>query len=283
MSRSTCSKCVTCRKAAAKASSQLLGQLPSARVEPNYVFLHTGMDFAGPFSIKKGHTRRPVEIEAHLAIFICFVTRAVHLELVSDMTTQAFLAALDRFVDRRGLPLHLYSDNGANYTGAKNQLSRFYSLVNSTECQNAVHSYVFDYEITWHNSPQRAPHFGGLWEAAVKATKYHLKRVVGQNLFTFEELSTICCNVESYLNSRPLGPVTSHDVDGLSPLTPAHFLIGRAARAYPKTRINYKPTPLQRWELCQKASQDFWEENTCSSFRRQLSGTSRLRISRLEI
>ena len=171
------------------------------------------------------------------------------------MTTKAFLAALDRFVDRRGLPLHLYSDNGVNYTGAKNQLSSFYSLINSNECQNAVHSYVFDYQITWHNSPQRAPHFGGLWEAAVKATKYHLKRVVGQNLFTFEELSTICCNVESYL----LGPVTSHDVDRLSPLTPAHFLIGRAARAYPKTRINYKPTPLQRWELCQKASQDFWD------------------------
>ena len=57
LSRSICAKCVTCRKAAAKASSQLLGQLPPARVEPNYVFLHTGMDFAGPFSIKKGHTR----------------------------------------------------------------------------------------------------------------------------------------------------------------------------------------------------------------------------------
>ena len=168
LSRSICSMCVICRKAAVKASSQLLGQLPSARVEPNYVFLHTGMDFAGPFLIKKGHTRRPVEIEANLAIFICFVTKAVHLELVSDMTTQAFLAALDRFVDRRGLPLHLYSDNGPNHTGAKNKLSRFYSLVNSTECQNAIHSYAFDYKITWHNSPQRAPYFGGFGRQLLK-------------------------------------------------------------------------------------------------------------------
>ena len=259
LARSICTRCVVCRKASAKASSQLLGQLPPARVEPHYVFLHTGMDFAGPFLIKKGHTRRPVMIKAHLAVFICFVTRAVHLELVSDQTTQAFLAALDRFVDRRGLPLHLYSDNGPNYTGAKNKLASFYKMLASSDCQDAIQSYVFKYHITWHNSPQRAPHFGGLWEAAVKSSKYHLKRIVGQQLLTFEELSTICCNVESFLNSRPLGPVTSHDLDGLCPLTPSHFLIGRAARAYPKERTNHKLTTLRRWEICKQASQDFWD------------------------
>ena len=223
------------------------------------MFLHTGMDYAGPFKIKRGHTRRPVEIKAHLAVFVCFITRAVHLELVSDQSTPAFLAALDRFIDRRGLPLHLYSDNGGNYTGARNQLAQFYQFMEEKGHQNAVQSYCFNYKITWHNSPQRAPHFGGLWEAAVKAAKFHLKRIVGQKLLTFEELSTICCNVESFLNSRPLGPVTSHDVDGLCPLTPSHFLIGRAARAYPKERINHNLTTLRRWEICKQASQDFWD------------------------
>ena len=259
LSREICSKCVTCRAAAAKVSTQILGQLPPERVEPNYVFYHAGMDFAGPFIIRKGHTRKPVEVKAFLAVFICFCTKAVHLELVGDMTTQSFVAALDRFVDRRGLPLHLYSDNVSNFLGAKNDLADFYRLMDSKECQNAVHSYAFDYEITWHTIPERAPHFGGLWEAAVKAAKYHLKRVVGNYKFTFEELNTICCKVESYLNSRPLGPITSHDLDGLSPLTPSHFLIGRAARAYPKAKIDFKPTPLQRWELCQQATQHFWE------------------------
>ena len=255
LARSTCSKCIICRKAAVKASSQLLGQLPPSRVEPTYVFFHTGMDYAGPFLIRQGHTRRPVHIEAYL---VCFVTKAVHLELVSDQTTEVFLAALDRFIDRRGLPLHLYSDNGPNYTGARNQLSKFYGMIASSEFQNAIQSYSFNYQITWHNIPQRAPHFGGLWEAAVKAAKYHLKRVVGRSIFTFEELSTICCNVESFMNSRPLGPVTSHDVDGLSPLTPAHFLLGRAARSYPKEQPDDRPTPLQRWERCKLASHQFW-------------------------
>ena len=111
LAKSICNKCVKCRMAAARASTQLLGQLPPARVEPNYVFLHTGLDLAGPFYIRKGHTRRPVVVKCYLIIFICFCTKAVHLELVSDQTKEAFLAALDRFVTRRGLPLHIYSDH----------------------------------------------------------------------------------------------------------------------------------------------------------------------------
>ena len=131
LSRSTCTKCVKCRMAAAKASTQILGQLPPERVEPNYVFLHTGVDFAGPFMIRKGHTRRPVEIKAHLAVFVCFCTKAVHLELVSDQTKEAFIAALDRFVSRRGLPLHVYSDNGSNFVGARNELAQYYKMIKS--------------------------------------------------------------------------------------------------------------------------------------------------------
>ena len=259
LSRSVCTSCITCRKQAAKASSQLLGQLPPASVEPNQVFLHTGMDCCGPFKIRQGYTRKPVEVTAYLAIFICFATKAVHLEVVSDLKTPSFLAALDRFVARRGLPLHLHSDNGSNYKGAQNQLVEFYKMLSSKQGQDAIQAYVFQHHITWHNSPQRAPHFGGLWEAAVKSTKFHLKRIIGHERLTFEELTTITCNVESFLNSRPLGPVTSHDLDGLSPLTPSHFLIGRAARAYPQAEAGKQPTVLQRWNICKKASQDFWD------------------------
>ena len=259
LSREIYIKCITCKKAAAKAKNQLLGQLPPERVEPDFVFYHTGMDFAGLFEIRQGHTRKPVYIKAHLAIFICFSTKAVHLELVSDQITPALIASIDRFSIRRGLPLHLHSDNGPNYTRAKNQLSRFYKILRSKETDEAIQNYAFAYNITWHNIPQRAPHFGGLWEAAVKGAKYHLKRIVGNIKFTFEELYTIVCKVESYMNSRPLGPITSHSIDGLSPLTPSHFLIGRVARAYPREKVEYNPTPAQRWILCQKTAEQFWD------------------------
>ena len=121
----TCKSCVTCKKAAAQVQSQLMGQLPAARLTPSAVFETTGQDYAGPFIIKKGHTRRPVLIKSYLSIFVCFSTRAVHLEVVSDLTTATFLAALDRFIARRGRPKAIHTDNGLNFVGAKNQLQQW--------------------------------------------------------------------------------------------------------------------------------------------------------------
>ena len=260
LARTVCSQCVTCRKAAVRAGPQLMGQLPPSRVEPDAVFFHSGLDFAGPYMLRVSHTRKPVFIKSYMAIFICFCTKAVHLELVQDMTTEAFVAALERFVSRRGLPFHIHSDNGFNFIGAKNELHAIYQMLHDKETQNFVQSYLLTQRVHWHTSPERAPHFGGLWEAAVKSAKFHLKRLIGKQRFTYAELLTIFCKVESYLNSRPLGAVTSHPIDGVTPLTPGHFLIGRALRAYPVEKIAFNPTTLQRWVLCQKLTQQFWKK-----------------------
>ena len=93
----------------------------------------------------------------------------------------------------------------------------------------------------------------------MKSAKYHLRKIVAGFKFTFEELYTIMCKVESYLNSRPLGPVTSHDIDGNTPLTPAHFLMGRSVRSYPRKPVTDRLTISERWEKCQQATQHFWD------------------------
>ena len=93
----------------------------------------------------------------------------MHLELVSDATKESFIASLERFTSRRSTPLHLYSDHGPNFMGARNELLKYYKMINSTQWQESIQSYAFEYEITWHTIPQAAPHFGGLWEAAVKS------------------------------------------------------------------------------------------------------------------
>ena len=80
LARSTCSKCTICRRASAKAGSQLMGQLPPARLDPDFVFFHTGIDYAGPYKTLAGHTRRPVELKTYLAVFVCLYTKAVHLD-----------------------------------------------------------------------------------------------------------------------------------------------------------------------------------------------------------
>ena len=259
LARTVCSQCVVCRKAAVKAGPQIMGQLPPSRLEPNAVFSTTGLDLAGPYMVRTSHTRHPVFEKGYMIVFVCFCTKAVHLELVMNQSTEQFIAALERFISRRGLPCHIHSDNGKNFTGAKNELQEFYNKLQSRETQNHVQTYLLTHKIQWHNSPERAPHFGGLWEAAVRSAKFHLKRVIGPQKFTYNELTTIFCKVESYLNSRPLGAITSHPTDGVTPLTPGHFLIGRALRSYPQPKVDFNPTGLQRWVLCQKTTEQFWK------------------------
>ena len=141
----------------------------------------------------------------------------------------------------------------------KNQLSSLYELLNTTETQNAIHSYLLDQRVTWDVIPVRAPHFGGLWEAAVKAAKFHLKRLVGNQRLKYDEFETVIIFVEACLNSRPLGAMASHPIDGVCPLTPGHFLIGRALKSYPVAQVDFNPTPLQRWLHCQRIVQSFWK------------------------
>ena len=119
LARKICRSCVVCQTKAATVERQLMGQLPKTRVSESTAFNTTGVDFAGPFTLKRGYTRKPQLVKGYLAVFVCFSTRAVHLEIVSDLTTEAFLAAMKRFVGRRRLPLHVYSDNGSNFIGAE--------------------------------------------------------------------------------------------------------------------------------------------------------------------
>ena len=261
LSRTVCSQCTTCRRRSPKPEHQLMGDLPSPRVNATLAFTHTGMDFCGPFTIKMGHVRRPVKIKAYICIFVCMSYKAVHLEVTSDETTDSFLACFERFAARRNCPDHLYSDNGPNFTGAKNRLNQLYQLLHDEEHLPAVRHYLLTHHrVTWHNSPSLAPHFGGLWESAVKSAKIHLRRIMGKELFTFEELCTITCQVEACLNSRPLLPLTSHNQDGLMTLTAGHFLLFKSPQTYPSDPEMLKePHLLRAWNKCQSVVQHFWK------------------------
>ena len=216
LTRTVCSSCITCRKRAPAPQPQLMGQLPSARVTPTTAFTHTGVDFAGPFTLKLGHTRRPVKVKAYICVYICLTYKAVHLEVVSELTTSAFKASLDRFISRRNTPEHMYSDNGANFIGTRNNFRELYKFLQKQKSDPEIQHYLLSHHrITWHNIPQRAPHFGGIWESAVKSMKKHLHRIMGNTPLMFEEMNTIACQVEACLNSRPIIPITNHSQDGL--------------------------------------------------------------------
>ena len=257
--RSVCSQCKTCRKAAPRPQPQLLGELPEERVSTTPAFNSTGLDFAGPFTLKKGHTRKPVHIKAYICLFVCLSTKAIHLEVISDLTTPAFLAGLRRFVSRRGCPHTIHSDNGSNEVGARNQLRDLYKFLQAEKTDSIIHQHLLKHRTTWDNIPERAPHFGGLWESAVRSMKFHLKRVVGSQVLTYEEMETVACQVEACLNSCPIIAKTSHDLDGIFTITSGHFLLLNPPTAYPEDpRLPEEPCLLRKWNMCQSMVQHFW-------------------------
>ncbi|GFT87924.1 uncharacterized protein TNCV_800171 [Trichonephila clavipes] len=153
--------------------------------------------------------------------FLAKTSKAVHLEIVSDLTTDAFLATLKRFVARRGKCATISSDNAKNFVGANRELKILHNLLKFPEEKL---SYLSSEGISWNFMPPRAPNFGGLWEAGVKSFKFYLKRAVGNLKMTLEEILTIITQIEGILNSRPITPL-SDDIEDLEVLTPGHFLI----------------------------------------------------------
>lgn len=183
-----------------------MGSLPLSRVTPTRPFLHSGVDYAGPFQLRTWRGRAARTYKGYLVVFICFSTSAVHLELTTDYTTQGFLTAYRRFIGQRGRCSTLTSDCGTNFIGADNELRRLFRAA-SKEVADLSHLLAAD-GTTWKFHPPAAPHFGGKWEAAVKSTKFHLRHVIGDTVLTYEEFSTLLIQVEAVLNSRPLSALS---------------------------------------------------------------------------
>ncbi|XP_055591112.1 uncharacterized protein LOC129743166 [Uranotaenia lowii] len=228
--RSVVHGCVTCVKARPRSLSQQMGQLPALRVTQSYAFENVGIDFAGPFYLKRP-SPRSAPVKSYVAVFICMATKAVHLELVSDLTSASFIACLRRFEGRRGRPANIFCDNATNFVGADRELR---NLFRSTEHRHAVVNETADQLVRFNFIPPRSPSFGGLWESCVKIMKHQLRRIIG-NAFRNA--------VEACLNSRPITPLTS-DPNDMRVLTPGHFITGRPLNALPERDVTNAPEGL---------------------------------------
>lgn len=250
-------ECVTCFRCKPSSDEYLMGNLPEYRVNKYFSFENTGTDFAGPLLVKDRNTRGFKLVKAYICLFVCMATKAIHIEIVSDLTTDCFLACFKRFISRRGKLNNVYSDNGKTYVGASRKLSELASFFNSKSTE--LKESLSNDNINWHFIPARAPNFGGIWEAGVKCIKYHLRRVLENSHLTFEGLSTVLVQIESILNSRPLCPFST-DPDHLNPLTPAHFLVGRSLTAIPEHNLVEIPeNRLKFYQRLQQLVQHFWK------------------------
>lgn len=254
MTKSCVKRCLICKRARVKAGQQVCAPLPKERINEAQAFEITGVDFAGPIYVK------PENKKAYIALFTCAVTRAVHLELVSDLTTDAFLLAFKRFIARRGICSVIYSDNAKTFKKAEKDLKSLWTLMNGKEIQELF----ANKRIRWKYIVERAAWWGGMWERLVRSVKTCLRKVLGRSYLNFEELQTLICEVEAVINSRPLSYLHT-DSSEPSPLTPAHFLTGQRMTTLPSYPLHdsslVKATAIhlnKRLQYRQLLTTQFW-------------------------
>ncbi|GFT12015.1 integrase catalytic domain-containing protein [Trichonephila clavipes] len=206
--RRVLSECIICKRFTVRPLTTLSPPLPEDRVREAHIFEITGVDLCGPLFLRD-------RTKSWIVLFTCAVFRAVHMELVTSLSTESFILALRRFISRRGSPFTIYSDNGKNLVGTSNEL------------KNIDWKKVKDYgslkKINWKLNPPSSPWWGGFWERLIGMLKIILRRVLGKACLTYEELYTVVCDSESVINSRPL-TYLSKDQEDLVALTPAMFL-----------------------------------------------------------
>ena len=259
--RRTIHDCVRCARFNTQPIFPLMGDLPAARVTPSPPFTHTGLDYAGPFHTKSGFEGFPDK--SYLLVFICFATKAVHLEVTTGMTVADTMQALRRFMARRGVPRALYSDNGTGLMGARRHLCELQQLFKKKWDGKTASEVLMELGIHWQPIPPSAPHMGGIWEAVVKSAKGLLKRMFGNATLNVFQLTTVMCEIEAILNSRPLAPVSDDEHD-LQALTPSMLLTGFKHDLFPvmpgrkPAQLAVSVHPLQRYRYLQSLISEFW-------------------------
>ncbi|XP_055622283.1 uncharacterized protein LOC129765871 [Toxorhynchites rutilus septentrionalis] len=258
LARKIVHSCINCFRCRPRLQQQIMGDLPTERVSPTSPFLRTGVDLCGPIYFRYPH-RKSQPIKGYVAVFVCLSIKAAHIELVGDLSTASFLAALRRFIARRGKPRLIECDNARNFRGASREVADLANQLRDQQLQNDVIRSCADDGIDFKFIPPRSPNFGGLWEAAIKSFKTHLKATLGNSILTVEQLTTLLAQIESCMNSRPLTQI-SPDPEDLDVLTPGHFLIHRplATLAEP----SYEQLPFNRldhWQQVQEFLRRLWK------------------------
>ena len=219
--RSLAFKCFDCRRFRAEGLQPPMADLPVIRFQETQspvIFTNVGVDYLGPFAV----VHQDAEVKTYICIFTCLVTRAIHLEVAEDLSTDKCLTAIRRFIARRGQQRLFLSDNGTNLLGARKQIRRRPLMFD--------HDYIKDQplnqSVEWKLNLPSAPHFGGVRERLLQCVQRALLLNLGSAKVTPDVFATIVSGAECLVNSRQLTHVRRDHEDD-NPPTPNHFLLGR--------------------------------------------------------
>nr|XP_054775363.1 uncharacterized protein LOC129283739 [Lytechinus pictus] len=251
------SRCVTCRKLRQPVQSQKMADLPKDRLTPSPPFTYCGVDCFGPWTIKEGRK----ELKRYGLIFTCMASRAIHIETLNSMTTDAFINGLRRFVSIRGPIRQLRSDRGTNFTGAATELSKAWKEMDQTKVASILLTEGCDYFDFKFNFPASS-HMGGAWERQIRSVRTILDALLHRNGHQLDDdsLRTLLCEAAAIVNSRPLAVEFLNEPNHPEPLTPNHLLTQKTKVILPPPgRFLREDVYLKkRWRRVQHLCNEFW-------------------------
>ncbi|MEM7375589.1 MAG: reverse transcriptase domain-containing protein [Bacteroidota bacterium] len=260
-------RCKICRKhQGGPYKMPAMSPWPKSKLTRSIPFKRTGLDYFGPLYVKQtdGSTQK-----VWVCLFTCVVVRAIHLEIVNDLTAEEFIMALRRFIARRGKPSHIISDNASQFKLANSTIDLAWNKVITDE---AVTSYIANEGIKWSFIVELSPWMGGFYERLVGSSKVALKKAIGQKLLTSIQLQTYLAETEAILNTRPLIYIGEDLNDGTT-ITPSHFLSPNTKTGTPTLedqdeikdptyvdgKMESKEMLLDTWKKGQRMLELFWK------------------------
>lgn len=254
--RTTIHKCMICERFRGKLADQKMAALVPDRTHPGKPFRVVSIDYCGPFDVNRYSGKCGSKIKCYVAVFVCMWSRAMHFEVVSDLSADGFVDAYQRFAARRGHCVKIISDNATTFVGAKRKIDTIRKLIE----EGVEQGHFRGMGIEWKFIAPRAPWQGGSHEAAVKLLKYHLRREMMGRSFSITEFSSLIIRIEGCVNSRPLGTITEDATNELI-LTPMHLLIGSDPNyATVEADVTDRKSFATKWQVIQQAHQMFWRK-----------------------
>ena len=248
--------CVTCQALRGSTLGQKMADLPADRAECSPPFTYVGVDIFGPFLVKN----RRAMIKRYGAIFTCLTTRAVHIEMAYDLTTDAFIHSLRKFMAIRGPVRLIRCDNGTNFVGANQELCRSVRAIQSTSLGNFALENNCDIE--FRTNPPCASHMGGAWERLIRVVRSVLSTILDRHSTRLNDnsFSTFLYEAAAIINSRPLSLEHITDPSHPEPLTPNHLLTGKSKIILPPPGEFSQGDVygFKRWRAVQFMADQFW-------------------------
>ncbi|XP_072769709.1 uncharacterized protein [Nerophis lumbriciformis] len=246
--------CVLCRKLRRPTESQRMAELPKERLEASAPFTYSGMDCFGPFIVKKARK----EYKRYGLIFTCLYSRAVHIEMLEDLSTDSFINALRCFINLRGAVRQLHCDQGSNFIGARNEFKEALKQCDT----KLLEIFLTERQCEFVFNAPSASHAGGVWERQIRTVRNVLNATFAQCPGRLDDASlrTLLYEAMAIVNSRPLTVDAINDPQALEPLTPNHLIMMKSKVALPPPGEFVKEDlyATKRWRRVQYLIKQFW-------------------------